>query len=99
MSRPVLSGDYVLATKFDDGDPGDWWGVGFYDCEKDGRHFICDNDGNQIRRGGFRRVGHITTEYGAWLLSVCDALERSPAGTVNLWTMATPLALGEDIDQ
>lgn len=23
--RPLEPGDYVLATKYSDGDPGDWW--------------------------------------------------------------------------
>lgn len=85
------TGDYVLATKYADGDPGDAWGVGYYagslDHFGETRHLIIDNDGKQIRRGGFRRVGHITAEYGNWLLSVSEQLESSPPGTVNLWGM------------
>lgn len=77
----------MLATKWGDGDPGDPWGVGFYDRFGGGRYFIVDNDGKQIRQGGFRRVGRITPEFGRWLLSVATELEASPPGTVNLWTM------------
>jgi len=61
-------GDYVLATKYQDGDPGDAFGVGFYDREEDGRHYVKDSNGNQIRGNGFRRVEKITSEIGAWIL-------------------------------
>jgi hypothetical protein len=90
-------GDYVLATKFNDGDPGDNWAVGFYDREENGRHFVVDSTGSQLRHSGFRRAGRITTEYGNWLLGVAaKILEQSPPGTVNLWTMATDRARGVD---
>lgn len=80
-------GEYVLATKYSDGDPGDAWAVGFYDGERDGRHFVLDNDGKQIRRNGYRAVGRVTPDVGRWLLDSASVLERSPAGSVNLWTM------------
>lgn len=86
-------GEYCLATKWSDGDPGDHWGLGFYDGERDGRHYIKDNNGNQIRTNGFRRVARIQPDVGAWLLNTAaQALEASPPGTVNMWTMLTPLA-------
>lgn len=92
-------GEYCLATKYHDGDPGDWWGLGFYDGERDGRHFIKDNDGKQIRASGFRRVGKIRADVGRWLLTVAAVpLEDSPPGTVNMWSMLTNLA-AEDPDQ
>lgn len=93
MDEPseIKVGDYVLATKYKDGDPGDAWGVGFYHSSFDHfgeqRHLIIDSAGKQIRHGGFRRVGHITAEYGTWVLSVSKHLEGSPPGTVNLWGM------------
>ena len=81
-------GDYVLATKFEDADPGDNWAVGFYDGMRHGRHMVIDNDGNQIRHGGFRRVGLISYEVGTWLMNVAaKVLEASPPGTVNLFNM------------
>lgn len=86
---PIARGDYVLATKWGDGDPGDHWGVGFYDRLHNGRHYVLDNGGKQIRGNGFRRVGRITPEMGRWLLSAAAMLESSPPGTVNLWTMLT----------
>ena len=88
MDETVNKGDYVLATKYADGDPGDPWGIGFYDREEHGRHFILDGKGENIRAGGFRRAGKITEEFGAWLLlEAARVLEKSPPGTVNLWGM------------
>jgi hypothetical protein len=98
MSEDALGieiGDYVLATKYGDGDPGDMWALGFYDGVRDpqGRHYVKDSAGNQIRGNGFRRVGRIREDVGRWLLKdAAKVLERSPPGTVNLWTMLTPLA-------
>lgn len=95
----IEKGQYVLATKWNDGDPGDNWAVGYYDREENGRHFVVDGDGNNIRAGGYRRVGKISPEYGNWLLGqAAKVLEKSPPGTVNLWTMATPRAFGIDPD-
>lgn len=89
----INKGDYVLATKWHDGDPGDAWAIGFYAGQKGGRHFVVDGNGQQIRHNGYRRVGCITEEVGIWLLNVAaKALEASPPGTVNLWSMLTTLA-------
>jgi hypothetical protein len=91
------TGDYVLATKYSDGDPGDMWALGFYDGERDGRHYVKDSAGQQIRANGFRRVARIRKDVGNWLLNVAaKELERSPPGTVNLWTMLTPMAFNLD---
>jgi hypothetical protein len=96
MPELINKGDYVLATKYEDGDPGDNWAVGYYDRmhdfgkppHQDVRYFVVDGEGKQFRGGiGFRRVGKINTEYGAWLLSVAKELEKAPPGSVNLWGM------------
>jgi len=71
------TGDYVLATKYDDGDPLDNWCVGFYDGERAGRHFVTDGQGNQFRGNGFRRVERITAEEGKWLLGNSASIEQS----------------------
>lgn len=68
MKLPV-NGDYVLATKWRDGDPQDHWVVGFYDGFDGERHFVVDNKGNQFRGNGFRRARKIKPEYGTWLLN------------------------------
>lgn len=108
--RPAV-GDYVLATKYSDGDPGDNWALGFYAGELDmgndrqaikvsPRYMVKDGAGNNIRGNGFRRVARIRKDVGRWLLTVAaKQLEQSPPGTVNLWTMLTPAAFELDADR
>jgi hypothetical protein len=107
--RPAV-GDYVLATKYSDGDPGDPWALGFYAGEMDmgndrndikvaARYLVNNSAGQSIRPNGYRRVARIRQDVGAWLLNVAaKQLEQSPAGTVNLWTMLTPYAFDLDAD-
>lgn len=90
-------GDYVLATKFSDGDPGDAWALGLYAGQMleytPPRHDVVNSEGKSIRHNGFRRVARVRKDVGAWLLNVAaKQLEKSPPGTVNLWTMLTPAA-------
>ncbi len=97
-------GDYVLATKWSDGDPGDPWALGFYAGELDmgntrsnikvlPRYLVNDGSGKTIRPGGYRRVARIRKDVGTWLLTVAaKQLEQSPPGAVNLWTMLTESA-------
>lgn len=72
MSKPIKVGDYVLATKWNDGDPSDHWVVGFFTglLEKTGadRHMVADEKGNQFRGNGFRRMEKISAKRGGWLL-------------------------------
>ena len=88
-------GDYVFATKYHDGDPGDPWAVGFYDKQEDERHFVIRADGSPI--GRYRCVRRIRPDVGRWLIEVAaKVLEASPPGSVNLWTMLT--WRGDDAD-
>jgi hypothetical protein len=80
-------GDYVLATKYQDGDPGDPWALGFYAGINDrGRHLVKDGTGQLIRAGGYKRVGRVSEAIGRWLLTNADLLERAPS-KINLWGM------------
>lgn len=103
MVTPAV-GDYVLATKYDDGDPGDAWALGFYagamqNCTPP-RHDVVGSDGKSIRGNGFRRVARIRKDVGLWLLTVASKqLEQSPPGTVSLWTMLTPAAFDLELDK
>lgn len=88
--KPQL-GDYVLATKWSDGDPGDPWAVGFYAgldtfVPSSPRHMVKDAKGEIIRANGYRRVGRITHDIGKWLLENADRLESAPR-KINLWGM------------
>lgn len=72
----MKKGDYVLATKYGDGDPGDQHCVGFFDETYDHygttRYLVVDNDGKQFRGNGFRRCEPITNTEGRWLISHFD---------------------------
>lgn len=83
----VKEGDYVLATKYEDGDPADAWGIGYYAGFHNDRHYVIDAQGKQIRMNGFRRVAAISQDYGTWLWHNRKELEASPAGMINLWGM------------
>lgn len=108
--RPAI-GDYVLATKYSDGDPGDPWALGFYAGELNmgndreqikvaPRYLVNNSSGQSIRPNGYRRVARIRKDVGAWLLDVAaKQLEQSPPGTVNLWTMLTPFAFDLEADE
>lgn len=104
-------GDYVLATKFHDGDPGDQWAVGFLNRIDDRgggdvRYLVVDSHGKQFRANGFGRVARIRKDVGQWLVGLTDPagalstkpgpLERSPPGTVSLWGMLTEDAFERD---
>lgn len=95
----IPAGAYVLATKYADGDPGDAWAVGFYLRPKpDGRHLVVDTDGKLLYGpNGFRRVRpNLKPEVGKWLLANARALEQSPPGSVNIWTMLTDAAFEQE---
>lgn len=71
MTEILKPGDYVLATKWPDGDPKDHWVVGFYANTIWGdRIIVVDGKGRTFRPGGFRRAEKISAELGlgeAWL--------------------------------
>lgn len=83
----ITAGDYVLATKYQDGDPADHWFVGFYDRTEKDRHFVKGIDGRQGRGNGFRRVEKIAADEGEWLLKTqkLEDWEREPPGCPSVW--------------
>ena len=81
LVRPQV-GDYVLATKYHDGDPGDHFCVGrLQRVEIDPlgkpRYFVVGSEGQQFRANGFRRAKKISLERGDWLVSHFDEIEQS----------------------
>jgi len=83
-------GDYVLATKYDDGDPCDHFCVGFVsschalrniDRPPSLRYFIVDNRGVNQRHNGFERAEKITTEEGRRLVELMPEIgdRRGPS--------------------
>ena len=61
-------GDYVLATKYNDGDPGDHYCTGFYVGSFRDRHLVADSNGRLYRYNGFRRIEKVTPEEGTWMV-------------------------------
>jgi hypothetical protein len=76
MTR-IANGEYVLATKYTDGDPGDEWAVGFLHHREGGRYYVVDGGGIQFRGNGFRRIQRLTPEVGERILMYRDTIERS----------------------
>jgi hypothetical protein len=76
----IKKGDYVLASKYRDGDPEDQFCIGFYDGSfGDGtgtRHLVVDSQGKQFRRNGFRRVARSGTERGKWMVKHIKLIEE-----------------------
>ena len=79
--KPLVPGDYVLATKFSDGDPHDQWYVGLFVgmlpkiC--DDRYEVADAHGNRVRGNGFRRARRISLAAGKWLLDHSREISQS----------------------
>ena len=82
----MLKGAYVLATKYNEGDPQDHWVVGWYDRMDGDRHYVLDNNGINMRGNGFRRVQQINGCRGAWLLNNREDIERTRK---SLWEWVT----------
>jgi hypothetical protein len=99
ITHVMPQGTYVIGTKYDDGDPGDAWGVGYYleSFQVPGgeiRHRIIGNDGTYLYGPkGFKVVrAGLDPDVGRWLVENCAVLEKSPPGSINLWGMLTDLA-------
>ena len=84
LTPPGISkGDYVLATKYRDGDPSDQFCIGFYDrsfdhCATD-RHLVIDSEGKQFRLNGFRRVARVGQRRGEWMVKHLAFIESMSA--------------------
>lgn len=71
--RKVAIGDYVLSTKWSDGDPCDHFYIGFvsgYTNHKPARYMVTDGAGNEQRGNGFRRAEVITGDEGRKLVGI-----------------------------
>jgi hypothetical protein len=77
----IKDGEYVLATKYRDGDPKDQWAVGFlksrlkrYTPE---RYAIVDGEGMAFRNNGFRRIERLTHAVGKAIVANSEIIEQS----------------------
>lgn len=76
-------GDYVLGTKYADGDPRDGWAVGYVVAFSPNHSYesvvIGDGRGNVIgRANGFRRAKRIKGECGEWMARNASKFENLP---------------------
>lgn len=85
----LLAGDYVLATKWSDGDPQDHWCVGFFKAMSGDRFDIVDDNGDLFRGNGFRRCKKISKRRGDFLLSKKSEIEA--CGKSLWWWLRQPL--------
>ena len=88
-SKKVNKGDYVLATKYSDGDCKDEFAVGFFNgmlIDRYGkttdRYMVVDNKGKNFRGNGFRRCEKISKRVGK---TICDNIKIIEHGCVSVW--------------
>jgi hypothetical protein len=74
---PLKKNDYVLATKYRDGDPGDHFVVGFLKGMLGDRYLVADGSGNLFRANGFRRCEKISGDIGYLIVKNGKLLEQS----------------------
>jgi hypothetical protein len=102
MTKLPKIGDYVLATKYADGDPGDHFCVGFYNgsynCGIETRHLVVDSNGQNFRNNGFRRVARVSARRGTWIARHLDFIEdMMNCASVWRWWSA-PWAVLQSVD-
>lgn len=81
--RAAEIGDYVLATKYDDGDPCDHFYVGFVCGFFRDRYLVADHRGVSQRSNGFRRVEKISIEEGQRIVALIPEIGDLPGRS--LW--------------
>jgi hypothetical protein len=82
----LKKGDYVLATKWNDGDPCDHFFIGFYREKKWGdRYIVEDSNGSLPRAGGFRRCQKISREIGNLLVKAAPIIGDIPGKSIWYW--------------
>lgn len=83
--------DYVFATKYSDGSPGDPYCVGYLvdidDSSTPTRYHVADAQGVRFRANGFRRVKAVSYDIGAQMLQ----LKAGMSHTVSLWKVLADL--------
>ena len=79
------TGDYVLATKWSDGDPQDHWCIGFFSHMLGGRYIVVDGEGKPFRANGFRECRKISEARGNWMLENALMIEQSDLSIWEYW--------------
>jgi len=83
VNREPKPGDYVLATKYRDGDPGDQWCVGYFshmlvtNSGKVTDRYMVTGENGMFRANGFRRCERISADVGNALVRAIPLIEQS----------------------
>lgn len=85
MKSPLNAGDYVLATKYSDGDPCDHFCVGFFAGMLGDRYLVQDECGKSFRPGGFRRAERISSRVGDILVKAFARISDKPGRSLWYW--------------
>ena len=83
--KRIVCGDYVLATKWSDGDPCDHFVVGFFREMLDNRYLVENAKGQLFRVGGFRRCERISTHVGNVLVAAMSMIGDVRGRSVWYW--------------
>lgn len=81
----IKRGDYVLATKWSDGDPCDHFCVGFFRMMLGERYLVEDSNGQLFRAGGFRRCERISRRVGTALVAIFPIIGDMPGKSLWWW--------------
>lgn len=97
MVQKAEVGDYVLATKYGDGDPCDHFFVGFVsEYTHHGRYLIVDNEGVNQRANGFRRVERLTADEGRKLVELMPSIGDRDGPSL-WWHLSNIRGIGREI--
>ena len=82
MKKSLAVGDYVLGTRWSDGDSREPFCVGFIvEIFEAGRYAIADNKGKRFS-GTYRRAERISQERGAFIVANISHIEQ---GVRSVW--------------
>lgn len=86
LEKPLYKGDYVVATKYNDGDPMDPHCVGFFDeMTPWGKFRVVDSKGTQYYFGGFKKCERITAKTGAILCQLFKVVSDQRGNSIWYW--------------
>lgn len=89
MKTQLKIGDYVLATKWRDGDPCDSFCVGFFSGMLEDRFLVVNNYGTLFRASGFRRCEKISHHVGEVLCKAMRIISDRPGRSLWYWRRHT----------
>ena len=87
--KNLKEGDYVMASKYQDGDPHDHFVIGFFDGmlydnkgQPTNRFMVKNSKGVHFRANGFRRCERISQRVGDILVNNINIMEM---GSCSVW--------------